>query len=347
MQHRNNSQDEPGLPTNNPTDSILNREHEVNALHDRLTLTGQTSLYLYGPRGSGKTAVTQQVVDQLPNNIETSYISCLSNNTQYQVLDEVYYTLTGTRLGTGYHTSDLKHRIEGHLDKTETVLILDEIDFLLTNDGDGLLYYLSRLEPDQPLKIIGISANYPEPQTVIDSRTYSSLHPEHIEFRPYTQEHTETILSHLASGAIEARDITQDALTYIASTTQNIRFGLHWLDLAINTAEEYVSTEVVKITHLEAIQRYQNTLLKDFTTHHYILLEAIKQLVSERDGTTYTGAVYDRYEELCDDAEESNLSHRQLSDYITHLNLLHIIDVNHEKGGTQGKTREIQLNSTF
>lgn len=347
MTNGNSSQNQPGPLTDNPNDSILNRDHEVNALHDRLTLHGQSNLYVYGPRGSGKTAVAHQVVEQLPNNIETSYISCLNNNTQYQVLDEMYYTLSGTRLGTGYHTSDLKHRIEEEFDKTDTVLILDEIDFLFANDGSDLLYYLSRLEPDHPLQIVGISANYPEPANIIDSRTYSSFHPEHIEFEPYTQEQAVDILSRHASGARETKEISHDAISHIASSTQNIRFGLHWLDLAINTADEHVSTEAVEIAHLEAIQRYQKTLLNDFTTHHYILLEAINQLVSENDHSIYTGAVYDRYDELCDDVEENNLSHRQLSDYLKHLNLLNIINVNHQQGGTRGKTREIQLNSTF
>lgn len=347
MKRDDSPQENSDLALRYQTGAVLNRESEQDALEERLSQSTATNLYLSGPRGCGKSTVTKHVIEQLPDHIETSYISCLNNTTQYEVLDELLYTLTGTQLGTGYHTSDLKDRIEEHLDTAETTIVLDEIDFLLNNDGSDLLYYLSRIELDQHLNIIGISSNNPDLAAVIDNRTYSSLLPDHIDFEPYSQEQTRGILANIVRHSDLSKAINQDALDHISSTTQNIRFALHWLDLATTTADEQVTEEAVEIAHLEAVQRYQDILLKDFTTHHYILLEAINQLLSENGDTITTGVVYDRYDDLCDAVDETNLSHRQLSDYLTHLRLLNIIQVDHYRGGAQGKTREIQLTSTF
>jgi len=64
-----------------------------------------------------------------------------------------------------------------------TVIILDDVDFLLQKDGDGLLYYLSRTKD---VSLVVVSSNHADPSSVLEERTYSSLHPRKASIEPYT-----------------------------------------------------------------------------------------------------------------------------------------------------------------
>jgi orc1/cdc6 family replication initiation protein len=325
------------------TKDIINRQRERTALRDALTSPGPGNVHIYGPRGSGKTSVTHTVLDDLPNEIQTVYLTGMEHDTQYKVLERLAAELTGEELGSGYHTSDLQHQIEDHLYDTTAVVVLDEVDFLLENDGNDLLYYLSRIDADAQLTTVCISANHDDLAEVIDDRTYSSFHPRQITFDPYSVDQARRILAEHDIGSLDPLSVSPQAFGYIASQTQNLRRGLHWLQYAADTVEDTLTQDEVKEIEHPARQLYWDVLLKDFSIHHHYLLEAIDQLSAETVDSIYTGEIYDRYEELCEISGKDSLSQRRLSDYLRHLELLHIIQADYHRGGKEGKTREITL----
>lgn len=322
---------------------LVNRQEEQTTLENRLTAPGARNLYLYGPRGSGKTHITHAVLNDLSSNYTTCYLSCLNHDTQYKVLKKLCSRLTGVDVGSGYHTAQLKQHIEDTLTDQPTVIVLDELDFVLENDGTDLLYYLSRMEQNHALNLVCISANYPELGTVIDDRTYSSLHPEPVDIEPYSVDQVRRILAETDPDSLSSISVEPHVYGYIASQTQNVRLALHWLQYAADAVEEALTKDRVEETRQSAHQFYWDVLLKDFTPHHHILLEAIDQLSAENGGNVYTGEIYNRYEELCEASGNDTRSQRRLSDYLSHLELLGIIQADYHRGGTKGKTREITL----
>lgn len=333
------------LATDHVPQTIVNRDDKQAALADALSTVGSRHLYLYGPRGTGKTLITRRSLDDTPQGTATCYISCVQFDTQYEVLRQLYRSLTTEDINNGYHTAQLQERIEQHLAEQQLVLVLDDIDFLLENNGDDLLYYLSRMQHHANVSVIAISSNHPEPCSVIEERTLSSLQPWPLIFEPYTEEQAYKILEHRLHEVSLIDTIKQDALSHVVSTTQNVQLALHWLEQAASTAEERITIELLDNVRSAAVQRYRDVLLTEFSPHHHVLFEAITQLVVENGGSVCTGSVYNRYSELCYSMRKDPLSHRRITDFITHLELLNVITVKRYYGGRKGKTREIRLES--
>lgn len=329
------------LDPTTPPDSLVDRDQEHDKLINALTASGTQNAYLYGPRGTGKTVLARHTLDQLPDHRDIHYISCIHHDTQYKALQQLYKSVTGDTISDGHHTANLQRELTDHLGDTDAVIVLDELDFLLEHDGNTFLYYLSRFNHN--LSIVAISSNNPDPASRIDERTYSSLHPRHITFDPYTQKQTHRILTDRIKDGLTQQAIRSEAVKLIASTTSNIRLAQHWLSYAVDTTADSVTKQHVKDIRSQAVQRYRDVLLKDFSIHHHILVETIDQLTYETGDSVTTGAIYERYTELCKVGQHDALTQRRISDFLTHLELLGIIDATHHHGGPQGKTRDIQL----
>jgi len=340
--------DDSAGPTNNlkPGDipaAAVTRDKERNIAGNILSRGGSQHLYLYGPRGAGKTLFTHHLLRDFLDERNICYLSGITDDTQYKVLARLAAVLAGTEIGSGYHTVQLYNQVAACLHDQETVVVLDDIEFLLLNDGNDLLYSLSRLEQGTALNIVAVSANYPDLTATVDERTYSSLQPQRIAFEPYTADQATRILAERAQREL-GQPVTNGAVSEITAATANITLGLHWLVQAAAATDDVITADVVQTVQTAAVQRYRDRLLTDFSTHHHRLLEAIEQLTAGTEPTT-SGAVYDRYETLSTAAGGDPFTRRRVSDFLTQLELLGIIDVDYHRGGTLGKTREIQLTS--
>ena len=331
--------------------ALLDPNYRPNDLHDRqhtkriLTtafsdLQG-TNFYLYGPRGTGKTHLVEHALSHSPSG-NSFYIPCITHDTQYKVLEQMYTLSANVDLNPGYHTAQLQDKITQRLSNTDTMVILDEVDFLLENDGGDLLYFLSRLNRTPKLNIVAISANLPSLSGTIDERTYSSLRPRTLHVEPYSEETASDILEHRAEKALSAEAFDTKAINQITSITTNLKLGLCWLTIAAEHSEDVITHDVIWTTQTEAVQFYRNKLLTKLTPHHQVLLAAVDQLTNGRT-STYTGQLYDRYTDLCNPTDYEPLTARRISDYISHLDFLNLITVTHHPGGETGKTREIRL----
>lgn len=136
--------------------------------------------------------------------------------------------------------------------------------------------------------------------------------------------------------------LDREALTFLASRTRNIQLGLHWLTQARSSSMDRITIDVLRDVRPAAVQRYRDDLLSGATTHH-LLFEAINRLVTENGDEVRSGMVYERYTDLCESTSRDGLSTRRISEYITDLALLDIIDVDKYAGGKFGRTRKIQL----
>jgi Cdc6-like AAA superfamily ATPase len=204
-----------------------------------------------------------------------------------------------------------------------------------------LLDYLSRT---QGISTILISSQTPTLENQIEERTHSSLYPQKIQFEPYTGEYIYDILHQRAQDSLTKQSLHREALTYIASTTSNTAYALHWLKTAAEQAQHVITETLTKEIQDQAYQSYTQELLQTQSRHHQLLYQAIKELDQEQETDfIQTGQVYERYQDLCTTYSETPLSNRRISDYIKHLETLSLITAEYFYGGTNGKTRHIRL----
>lgn len=332
-------------PSYIPT-QFIGRDEVQEALHTLFAVETEASLqnlHVYGPRGTGKTHLLQRFLTTFPPTVTTCYLSGIPHDTQYKALERLYQQLTGTELGTGHHVADIQRRIREHL-TLSTIIIIDEVDFLLANDGDDLLYFLTRLENTA---VITVSAHQLSIADALDDRTVSSFQPQTLEVDAYSPREARQILGERARQALEPDSVEQAALTRIAETTQNITLGLMWLRVAAETAEQnkddqIIETQVQKLAS-RAYHEYVEYMLEEFTPHHDRLYEALDRLTQDGEPPFVTGTVYEAYRDQCAMAGVPALSDRRVSDFLTDLDLLDLIDMTYHYGGEKGKTREITL----
>jgi len=320
-------------------ETIQGRKNEQKPLEKLNTEnTASQNLFVHGPRGTGKTHITKHSIKDVNSGC---YVSCTENDTQYKALKQVLRELD-ENVGDGHHTSDLQRMLLEKTELMQTAIVLDHIDFLLLNDGDDLLYFLSRMKTSNNVDLVMISSNHTGLKPQLEERTYSSLHPRRISFEPYTAEDAYQVLLERAQKALVDQSLQKAALTYISSTTQNISIGLHWLKHAAETTDKVITESHVQQVQQKAYEKYTEQLFKPFTEHHQLLYQAIQELDAEKN-TIKAGKIYTKYGGLCDAYSQNTLSKRRLSDFLKHLELLDLIKAEYHYGGNKGKTREVTL----
>lgn len=326
--------------------SFVDREDTLPALREFFTEareSGLTDLIVQGPRGVGKTHMIRRQLHELEDSVATCYIPCTRFNTQYKVLSQIYEQLLRESSEEGHHTASLQRQIDERIGGLPTIIVLDEIDFLLLNDGNDLLYFLSRIEDRESLSLVLISNDQSSIEDRVEERTLSSLYPETITLEPYSSEEIFEILASRAQKSLTPRSLHTGVLDHISSSTENVGFALCWLRTVAGSVDEVISTVDVVQHYLEARETYTQRLLSDFTKHHQLLYRAVADLDEEEENGIRTGEIYQRYRKLCTTESTNPLSNRRLSDFLKELELHGLVEADYYYGGEKGKTREIQL----
>jgi len=332
------------LQTQTVPSEFIDRSDEIEKLEELVDPRTSSNAYIVGGRGTGKTHLVLHQFQKLPDQVNTCYIPCKRCDTEYKALKQLYQAVTREEISTGYHTSTLYREIEEKTSKLPVLVFLDNIEFLLQNDGDSLLYQLSRTNTDQ-LNLITASTPGTNLKDELEERTLSSLHPRRLELEPYNGEIIYQVLVQRCRDSLKPQSVHQNALTYIASTTQNLTYALTWLETTAQKSVDKITEDKMRECRERAYEDYIGKQLREFTRHHQLLIQAIEELEKEEgEPPLHTGEIYQRYQQLSQAYSEDRVSDRRLSTYLKHLELLQLIESKYYYGGNKGKTREIQSN---
>ena len=354
-------------------DSLPHRTKQIEALASILATALQgnrpSNVLIFGKTGTGKTAVVKYLGKEIREAHERNevrflavnfiYINCQVVDTHYGVLAHVgnYFIQDwDSRIPfTGWSTekvyNELKQQIDAH--ETVTVIVLDEVDKLVYKSGDDVLFHLSEINDDLKrgkLSIIGISNDLKFTE-FLDTRVRSRLGEERLVFPPYNANQLQDILRQRADLAF-CGDAVDGAVISLCSALAAQEHGdarraldllrvsaeLAERDHAPRVTEQYVQKAVSKL-ELDAVEEVVSTL----PTQSKLVLLGI--YINERDGATQstTGEVYDTYRELCRQLGMAHLTQRRVTDLISELDMLGIINARLKSFGRGGRTREISL----
>jgi len=326
--------------------SFVDREDTLPALREFFTAareSGLTDLIVQGPHGVGKTHLVRRQLHELEDSVATCYIPCTRFDTQYKVLSRIHEQLLRESAEDGHHTASLQRTLDERIGGLPTIIVLDEVDFLLLNDGNDLLYFLSRIDDRESLSLVLIPNSPTSIEDQVEQRIFSSLYPRMVTLEPYSSEELFKILAGRARKGLAPRSLHIEALDYLSSSTRNVGFALCWLRTAARNAEEAISKTDVTNSYPEAREAYTERSLSDFTQHHQLLYSAIVDLDKEMENGIRTGPIFQYYQRLVDSYEEDPLSTRRISDFLKHMELLDLIEAEYHYGGKTGKTREITI----
>jgi cell division control protein 6 len=357
-------------------DELPHRDEQIDQLASVLVaaVRGQTpsNVFIYGKTGTGKTASTKYVGQELVKTgqdrdvpIHYVYVNCEVVDTQYRVLTHVTNHLVtewNERVPfTGWPTDEVYAKLRDRIEERDgiVIIILDEVDNLVFKDGDGILYQLCRINEDlqeAKVSLIGIS-NDLKFTDFLDPRVRSSLGEEEIVFPPYNAEQLRDILKQRADKGFNEGRLEEDVIPLCAAfAAQEHGDARRALDL-LRVAGELAEREGADTTSADHVRKAQNKIELDRVTEvvrtlplqSKMLLLAI--LLGEEAGVgesnqrqaMITGEVYDTYKELCQRTDVDALTQRRITDLISELDMLGLINAQVKSKGRYGRTKEIQM----
>jgi len=348
--------------------NIPHRDEQIKqlakVLAPALRMEKPSNVFIYGKTGSGKTCVSQYVVNEIYEtckknklNVNIYYLNCKMKkvaDTEYRLVAELARGFGAEVPATGLPTEEVYKIFINTIEskKQLLILILDEIDQLVKKMGDGILYNLTRLNSELKnceMAFVGISNDLTFTEN-LDPRVKSSLSEEELVFPPYNAIQLQDILRDRAKLAfrpnIVEEGVIEKCAAYAAREHGDARRALELLRVAGELSERDNAPKL----SIKYIDEAENKIERDR------VLDIIKTQPKQQQLTTYsilefyntgkkifTGEIYEYYLDLCKKVGLKPLTQRRISDIIAELDMLGMINAKVVSKGRYGRTREIQV----
>ncbi len=360
------------LQANYMPDSILHREDQIKHMAKILApvLRGDkpSNLFIYGKTGTGKTLTSQHVAQKLLKAKEQSnnsdfelkiiYLNCKLRrvaDTEYRLIAalarEFQKDIPPTGLPTDEVYSIFKQALEA---KSQIViLILDEIDQLVKKVGDEVIYSLTRMNSElknTQIAIVGISNDLMFTDH-LDPRVKSSLSEEELMFPPYNALQIQQILRKRSDYAF-IENIIEDGViekcaAYAAREHGDARRALELLRVAGELAEregkDKLTLDFVDLAEAKIEKDRVFDIISTQPKQFQAVLYAITEISKQSNNAILTGEIYTYYKSVCDHASLRPLTQRRVSDILSELDMLGIVNAKIISKGRYGRTREVSL----
>jgi len=283
-------------------------------------------------------------------NVRVEYIRCTDYTTEYQVIARLCQQLGQDVPYRGWTKAEVIHAFRDLFKRNVfgknliLMIILDEIDILLKNDGDGLLYTLTRTEN---VSIASIS-NFVDFKQFIKPRVKSSLRDREIVFPPYNAQQLVDILEDRANLSFSDGVLNDDVIPLCAAMAAkeegDARYALDLLRTSGELADEKGSEMVYEDYVREAKEYIEHNKVTDIImtlpTQQQKVLESILYLTKRNEEIT-SGRLYDIYKEF---SKGDSVSYRRIFDFINELEMLGLISTKTiSRGRGKGRTNIIDL----
>lgn len=312
---------------------------------------------IYGKTGTGKTAVVSYAKNQLEEiakeqglNLKIEYIRCTDYNTEYQILAKLCQLLGKPVPFRGWTKAEVintfrslfKKNLSG--DDLILIVILDEIDVILKNDGDNILYTLTRTDN---VAITSIS-NFVDFKRFIQPKVKSSLRDREIVFPPYNAQQLIDILKERSKLSFKEGSVSDGVIALCSALAAkeegDARYALDLLKTSGEIADELEVDAIEEQFVKEAKDRIEHNKIIDIVMTLPIqqqkVLEAITYLTNAKEEIT-SGRLYEVYQDL---AKNDKVSYRRLFDFINELEMLGLISATTvSRGRGRGRTNVITL----
>ncbi len=351
-------------------EKLLHREKQIDQIASILVtaLRGgkPSNVLIFGKTGTGKTAVMNYLGHEIEkktgsdlSKVHYIYMNCEVVDTHYGVLANIgnhFITDWDSRIPfTGWPTEKVYKQLTDAMDKVGgiSVIVLDEIDKLVYKTGDDVLYHLTKINEDlktAKVSVVGISNDLKFTE-YLDPRVQARLGEEKMVFPPYNAEQLQDILKQRADLAFEVGSLDPSVIPLCAAlAAQEYGDARRALDL-LRVSAELAERDRAQIVTDVYVHKAKNKIELDCVTEVVRTLPQQSKLMllgiiietEAGNGVLTTGEVYDIYKELCKKAGMSVLTQRRITDLISELDMLGIINARIIYKGRGGRTREIQL----
>jgi cell division control protein 6 len=334
-----------------------------------------SNILIYGKTGTGKTACVRYVGAELENAsnemktaVNVIHLNCEIIDTQYRVLAQIANCLEDEDVRssnrfrttvpmTGWPTDQVYSELKNQLEAMGGVhvIVLDEIDKLVKKSGDETLYNITRINAelnDAKVSMIGIS-NDLRFTDFLDPRVLSSLSEEEVVFPPYNAPQLCDILLQRAEMAFIENALEEGVIPLCAALAAqehgDARRALDLLRVSGELAERENEKDVSERHVRLAQQRIETDSLIEcvatLPTQSKAVLYSMLFLSQMNKDVFVTGEVSQVYRDVARILDLDVLTHRRITDLISELNMLGVINARVVSRGRYGRTKEMSFGS--
>ena len=313
-----------------------------------------------GPTGSGKTTLAKRF-GQLLENIDKNknfllvYINCRIYKSPYLIISTLARKLNKAIPPRGYSFEELQSLLIRLLDfySPKVLLVLDEIDYLISRVGTDFLYTLLRISEmtaKQWISYVFIARNLNFIHQ-LDASTQSSFQSNHISLDRYSETDLKDIIKSRSELAFYDSTITEDSVELIAdisSKSGDARYAIEILWGAGQCADDE-SSPIVYPDHVRKAKalihpEIRREVILTLTLHQkLILLAIIRKLKHTKNAYISTNDAISSYKLACEEYEEEPRRHTQIWSYLKELSKQDVISTKISGEGMRGKTTLISI----
>jgi len=290
------------------------------------------NIFVYGKPGIGKTIAVKKLLEaldeeEIEEDIYTIFVNCWQKNTTFKIISEICENV-GYKFTQNKKTEELFKIIANILNRKSAVFVFDEVDKV--EDIDFIYTILEKIYR----KSIILITNHRNYLLGIEERVKSRLATDILEFKPYNEAETKSILEERKNYAFSPGVWENDAFLRVAKKTyelEDIRSGLHLMKEAGLIAE---SESVKKITleHInKSLAKLDEVSIKDpceLEDESKFILEIVKKNTGKK-----IGELFKQYQE-----ESGKSSYKTFQRKIQKLREGKFINVKKITGGAEGST---------
>lgn len=371
-QHFSVFKDESKLDINYVPSRLPHRDAQLSLLNQFFRSVLETPgkmaqrVLITGKIGTGKTVLSQHFgmqinreAQQKGTNLHYVHVNCREcKGSLFMILHQVISKFHPNFPRRGYSSTEILQMLIQILDAKNAfvILVLDELDALIRNEGSDPLYNLSRIQEGrlnapQRLSLICILRET-EYLDSLDPSTKSTLQRNIIRLEEYSKNQLRDILNDRVEMAFRQNTISSSVLNFVAELASSeggdARYAIELLWRAGKYADvlqlPIVSPENVRtaVASVYPVVRKNEVLSLGF--HEKLFLLGVARHFRQT-GSAYVsmGDAEEAYAVVCEEYGKKGLRHSQLWKYVKGLAASGIIETKPSGIGQRGKTTIISL----
>lgn len=323
------------------------------------------NVFLYGPVGTGKTVTAKRFCMDFEEwskdkgeSIDHVFVNCRRRNKNTSAMLKIVNHFDKSFPDRGFSVDEMLAVVKEKIEEKglHLIVVLDEVDYLIQEEGSDLIYLLSRfdeekLSPKGSVSIMLISQKNAF-QLLEESTRSSFKRSNRVKFPKYTSNELHPILEDRIELAFYPGSISDDNIRLLAEMAGkdgdgggDARFGIELLEKSALLAEmdgrNEILTEDIRSAKGEVGSYLTETELKKLNEQEKaILLAAARSL--EKEPYTITGDIKEMYQVICEEYGIKKLAHTRFWDYLNSLSNEGFLNTKTYADGS-GRTTKISL----
>ena len=356
------------LQTTYVPEQLPHRKEQIDKIVSiiSIALAGEkpSNIIVYGMTGTGKTAVLNYIgkelrkADPATEKCYFLYINCEVVDTTYGILYNIASQFIEDIKNipfTGWSFDKLYEELYTEMERLNKVfvIVLDEVDHMITKKGDTILYYLAKINEhlsNSKVSLIGISNNMKFLE-LLEPKVRNRINGESLIFPTYSKDQLKDILEERAKDVFDEGVLDEYVIEMCAAIAAknegDARMAIDLLrtaaDIAERNGDDKVTEAHVKSAKDSITLNVIEEAIKTLSTQSKCVLLAVIKNDENNNKTMITGDIYNTYKEIVDILGFSPLTQRRIGDLISELDMMGFINASIKSFGRAGRTKEITL----